>query len=90
MSSSTWRSEPMPPGWALTRLRILIRDNYVCYICGKPGADEVDHVIPAVRGGSEDDENLAAAHGACHHRKTGSQSRGGTRARPPERHPGDL
>lgn len=88
--TGSWRSAPMPPGWGATRLRILVRDNYVCWICNGPGAYEVDHKVPVSRGGTDDDTNLAAAHRLCHRRKTGSQSRGGTRARPAERHPGDL
>ena len=90
VKNGSWRSAPMPPGWAATRLRILVRDDYVCWICAKGGADEVDHRIPVSRGGTDDDKNLAAAHRLCHRRKTGSESRGGTRARPSERHPGDL
>ena len=34
----------------------------VCHLCGHPGADAVDHVIPLARGGSDAPSNLAPAH----------------------------
>jgi 5-methylcytosine-specific restriction protein A len=57
---------------------VLKRDRGVCYLCGKPGADRVDHVIP------NDDhslENLKAVHDAvaphCHRFKSSQE---GTKA----------
>lgn len=41
--------------------RILAASN-VCHICGQPGADAVDHVIPIARGGDEKPNNLRPAH----------------------------
>jgi 5-methylcytosine-specific restriction endonuclease McrA len=54
-------------GWSYQRKRerILARDGYICWLCGLPGADSVDHVTPRVRGGDDSDENLRAAHGRC-------------------------
>lgn len=91
--SSSWRSRPLPRGWAKTRLRILVRAGGRCYLCGELGADTVDHVIAAAHGGSDNDSNLKAAHESCHRRKTGLESGFGvrpSRRRPPERHPGDV
>ena len=47
--------------WRRTRARIL-KANDVCWICGKPGADSIDHVVPVIRGGTDDPANLRPAH----------------------------
>lgn len=59
-------------------------------MCLLPGADEVDHIVPASRGGSDDETNLAAIHHMCHLKKTAQEARGGPRARPKEAHPGEV
>jgi 5-methylcytosine-specific restriction endonuclease McrA len=54
-------------GWTYQkkRARILARDGYVCWLCGQPDADSVDHVVPRVHGGDDTDANLRAAHLRC-------------------------
>ena len=47
--------------WRELRDRIL-RDSDICHICGQPGADAVDHVIPVSRGGTNHRDNLRPAH----------------------------
>ncbi|WP_432536864.1 HNH endonuclease [Kineococcus arenarius] len=55
--------------WRALRARILAASD-VCHLCGLPGADEVDHVVPVALGGAEwDPVNLAPAHGGCNRRK---------------------
>ena len=76
----SWRSKPLPPGWAKTRLRILRRDDWRCYRCGRRNANEVDHVIPAALGGSDEDDNLAAICVRCHRIKT-AEDRAAVRAK---------
>lgn len=60
-----------PPGWKATRLRILARDKWRCYVCGQH-ATEVDHIDNL---GSESDDNLAAICPACHRRKSQSEAK---------------
>lgn len=40
----------------------ILRASDICHICGKPGADAVDHVIPLARGGADDASNKKPAH----------------------------
>ena len=48
--------------WQRRKARIIRRDAGICHICGQPGADTADHIIPHSHGGSDSDDNLAAAH----------------------------
>lgn len=73
--------------WKHTRLRILKRDDGICYICHQPGAEQVDHIIPRAEDGSDEDWNLAAIHGIpCHRDKTLAEAARG-RARVHRRRP---
>lgn len=62
--------------WQALRLQILRRDEYVCYVCHLPGADEVDHIIPTWEGGAKTaPANLAAIHKEpCHRTKTDEEN----------------
>ena len=41
-----------------------------CHLCGQPGADQVDHVIPIALGGDPwDPANLRPAHQQCNNTK---------------------
>jgi 5-methylcytosine-specific restriction protein A len=51
------------------RRRALERDRYICWICGQPGADTVDHILPAIHGGDWVETNLKPAHRACNSRR---------------------
>lgn len=86
----SWRSAPLPANWPAKRARILRRDGRVCYRCARGGCNEVDHIVPASRGGTDDDSNLAAICTDCHKAKTAREARGESRRRAPERHPGLL
>jgi 5-methylcytosine-specific restriction endonuclease McrA len=94
----------LPRNWWRIRARVLRRSD-ICYVCGLPGADEVDHVIPRSewnRSSSPHDEsNLRPIHGRksgkqCHARKTAAEGvrlkrqMREKRLRPAERHPGSL
>jgi 5-methylcytosine-specific restriction protein A len=67
--------------WLALRSRILRRDRRVCYLCRRPCATEVDHVVALSEGGTNDPANLAAVCGACHARKSAAEAaRGRARA----------
>lgn len=86
------------PGHTLPRQlrrRILERDHRICYVCGRAGADTVDHVTSVKAGGTDHPDNLRAIHAwPCHKDKTANeaaQARWATReGRSPENHPGIL
>jgi 5-methylcytosine-specific restriction enzyme A len=85
----TWRSSPLPRGWARIRRRVLERDEYVCQIPGprcQGLATEVDHIGAA---DVHDETNLPAACYRCHKQRTYEQSLArAPRRRAPEVHPG--
>ena len=61
--------------WSKVRLQVLERDGYRCVDCGKAGRLEVDHIMPAYRGGSLYDlANLQALCKSCHISKTASEN----------------
>lgn len=51
------------------RKGMLVRDNYTCVYCGKPG-NTVDHVVPRSLGGLTTYENCVTACGKCNHKKS--------------------
>lgn len=69
------RKERLPRDWATRRQIVLKRDRGICYLCGQPGADTVDHVI---RGDDHSLTNLAAVHDRtpphCHRDKTSKEA----------------
>ena len=75
--SSSTRRQSTVSGWEQQRRakRILRRDD-TCHVCGLPGANEVDHVIPIAEGGADDETNLAPIHSIpCHRRKTAEEAK---------------
>lgn len=59
--------------WRRTRLKVLERDNYICYYCGIPKATHVDHITPVSKAGSDELSNLISACQNCNLSK-GSKS----------------
>lgn len=51
--------------WQRLRARIIQRDGGICHLCGHPGADTADHIIPWSLGGTDNPANLKAAHRHC-------------------------
>lgn len=55
--------------------RIMRQHQGICHVCNKPGADQVDHVIPLSQGGTDEDDNLAPIHAyPCHKDKTAREA----------------
>ena len=52
-------------GVTLQNLRKRVFDYYghECWLCGRDGADTIDHVLPLSHGGGDELENLRPAHG---------------------------
>ena len=44
------------------RNRRILRESDVCHICGQPGADAVDHIVPWSVSHDDRRSNLAPAH----------------------------
>ena len=79
-----WANRPeRMNGWQWSRLRakVLERAGYVCEGCaGLRKAQEVDHIIPLSRGGTDDAHNLQALCVECHAKKTRREQAQGHRA----------
>ncbi len=56
------------------RRKKYIQAHPLCVRCGKP-TQQVDHIIPKSRGGSNLDANLQALCGYCHKQKTARERR---------------
>ena len=48
--------------WRRTVARVIRRDDGICHLCGLPGADSADHLVPRSQGGSDRLDNLRAVH----------------------------
>ena len=60
--------------WKAQRLRVLNRDQWICFYCQAP-ATEADHIIAKVNGGDDSMENCISACRMCNLRK-GRKSQG--------------
>ena len=60
--------------WGKLRKIILERDNYLCQPCKAEGritaGNQVDHIKPKAKGGTDDPDNLQCICGPCHDAKT--------------------
>lgn len=60
--------------WRRIRDEVLTQEPY-CRHCKRP-ANQVDHIVPLSRGGSNDISNLQSLCTSCHRRKTRNESLG--------------
>jgi 5-methylcytosine-specific restriction endonuclease McrA len=77
------RSERTKNGWQQQREAELVmrRDEGICHVCKRPGADQVDHVIPTSEHGADDVSNKAPIHTEpCHRIKTQEEAQRARRA----------
>lgn len=74
-----------PKNWNSLKNFVIARDRGVCYVCGKGGADSVDHILPKSQGGTDLTSNLAAIHEKvepyCHREKTQREAQFGKASR---------
>lgn len=47
------------------RALVLAEFGTVCHLCGRPGADTADHIIPRASGGDDSLDNMRPAHKSC-------------------------
>lgn len=57
------------------RRKVMERWGRICHVCDRPGADEVDHVIPVSEGGRHHPSNMRPIHAEpCHRVKTAAEA----------------
>lgn len=47
----------------------ILEGDPLCWICGRPGADTADHVVPHFQGGDDSQDNLRPAHAQCNSKR---------------------
>jgi 5-methylcytosine-specific restriction endonuclease McrA len=66
--------------WETLRRKVLVRDMGTCFLCGRLGANQVDHLIEVADGGTNELTNLASCHADRHARKHREPERAAERA----------
>ena len=61
---------PRGKDWQRIREVVLARDNHTCAYCGDGEANQVDHIIPVSKGGSNELHNLVTACARCNRLKS--------------------
>lgn len=60
---------------------VLTKHNTICHVCGQPGGNEADHVVPLAEGGADDESNMRPIHAVpCHRDKTAAEASRSIRA----------
>jgi len=71
LMSSALQGNGSTTKWRKIRQRILQRDGYVCQMCGVEEANSVDHIVPRLMGGGDEDWNLQTLCQSCNSSKGG-------------------
>lgn len=71
--------------WERKRAAVFAQHGDVCWLCGRPGADTVDHVLPLAMGGTNELANLRPAHGKKRAYCPGNYGRKSSPVEPPRR-----
>ena len=53
---------------------VLRKHDTVCHVCGYPGGNEADHVVPLAEGGADTVANMRPIHHDCHVAKTAEEA----------------
>lgn len=54
---------------------ILEKHDTICHVCGHPGSDQADHVIPLAENGPDTTANMRPIHSEpCHREKTAAEA----------------
>jgi 5-methylcytosine-specific restriction endonuclease McrA len=62
--------------WQKLRRDTLRTHRGICHVCGNPGADQVDHLVPLYLGGTHEPTNLRPVHARpCHLQRSQQQAR---------------
>jgi 5-methylcytosine-specific restriction protein A len=64
--------------WMAKRERVALAHGYRCAGCSlawRAAQDQIDHIIPRERGGSNDESNLQPLCDACHKAKTADETK---------------
>jgi 5-methylcytosine-specific restriction endonuclease McrA len=70
-------------GWQRRRdnERTMRRHGGICHVCGRGGADRIDHIVNLAADGSDDEDNRAPIHSVpCHRDKTQREAAAGRRS----------
>lgn len=81
------RRARLPADWPQRVAAVKRRDRGICYVCGEPGADQVDHIR---RGDDHSLGNLGSIHDdPCHRAKTAREAAEARAARPRRQRPSE-
>jgi 5-methylcytosine-specific restriction protein A len=54
---------------------VLEKHDTICHVCGHPGSNQADHVIPLAEGGADTTTNMRPIHDVpCHRDKTAAEA----------------